>query len=79
MSTAILKNALSGETLFVHQAKGRVRKGRKLYDIWVDKDGAPLCIIGNEQPNWEVMVLNKNIVKDDNSKIPTYPIGHISR
>lgn len=79
MSTAILKNALSGETIAVRQAKGRVKRGRRVFNVWIDGNGMPVCVIGNEQPTWEVLVLNRNVVENDEKKVPGYEIGQISR
>lgn len=79
MSTAILKNTLSGETIFVKKVKGRIPRGRKIFDVWIDNNNQPLCVVGNEEPNWKVLVLNKENVHKDSESTPKYPIGDISR
>ena len=78
MSTAVLKNALSGETVRVTSAKGKFRRG-KVIDVWVDPQMKPLCAIGNENPEWIPIVVNNNAVLDENGEKPEYPIGILSR
>ena len=80
-TTAILRNALSGETIVVTSAKGRYRKGRTnvVVDVWIDSDKNPVCLIGNERPDWLAVSVNSHAVVSGDDKKPDYPIGNLCR
>ena len=75
--TAILKSALSGETVFVTSAKGRYREGRStvVVDVWIDSNKQPVCLVGKERPNWLPVTVNSQAVVSNDDKRPEYPIG----
>lgn len=66
----ILRNAITGETVPVTSAKGRL--GKKIIDVWVDMAGNPVCAIGAESPNWT----SAYVAQD---RAPEYPIGLLGR
>lgn len=79
MSNAILRNALSGETVVVTSAKAR--KGRKgaVVDVWIDSGRQPVCLVGNEAPEWIPLSVNNEPVTRSSSVAPPPPVGTISR
>ena len=78
MSKAVLKNQISGEVVSVTSAKGKTRNG-KVFDVWIDANKKPLCIIGNELPSWKPVMLNNHPVLDRDALKPEIPIGTLSR
>ena len=79
MSTAILKNVLSGETVVVTSAKAR--KGRKgaVVDVWIDSGKNPVCLVGNEAPDWITLAVNNQPVDSRDVDAPDMPMGSLSR